>query len=178
MPVQLLVSKNYVCTCVAKTPLSWVSPVYTSGSIWPQEPGFLFVHLATHLYTFPTVSAFLTFPKLQSPPTFAARIYLAWGTIGVAGGDKLYSVTPSSSIFCTLGVLQLEKVCSYRGCCRNIWTVCKSVTPSLPEANPHFFFSLGFCSDPHHPSLACRVKLLFHSGKKLMKILHTEVLRA
>lgn len=50
---------------------------------------------------------------------------------------------------------------------------------SLSEVESSFsFFSLGVCTAPHNPSLACRVKLSFHSGKGLMKILHREVLRA
>ena len=50
---------------------------------------------------------------------------------------------------------------------------------SISEADlPPFYFRLSVCTAPQNPSLACRVKLSFHSGKKLMKILHTEVLRA
>ena len=47
-----------------------------------------------------------------------------------------------------------------------------------PPPHPTFLSSLGACTAPHNPNLACRVKLSFHSGKKLMKILHTEVLKA
>lgn len=142
------------CTYVAKTLLSWVSPVYTGGSLWPQEPGFLCVHLATHIYASPTSSAFLTFPKAVITTSFCGQDLFAPGELLGQLVETNYSVT---SIFCTLGVLQLEKLCSV--CLKvRLWRLlekrlnCMQICHLLPSwSQSSLFFSLWFLFSPSAP---------------------------